>query len=150
MTASTSVRIRRASKADAMAIAYLCGELGYPATAGQIQARLDAVAQDRNEAVFVALVDGEVMAWLHAGVVRAIEYDACVEIRGLVVDARQRGKSLGAALMASAEDWARSLGILDLRVRSQIVRERAHRFYLRQGYEIRKTQLVFVKRLTAD
>ena len=37
-----------------------------------------------------------------------------------------------------------------VRVRSNVVRERAHQFYLRAGYAIVKTSLVFEKSLSAE
>ena len=139
--------IRPAVATDAEAIARLCGELGYPATAFDIEVRRGAIEHLTEHALFVADVDGEVLGWLHACVAHGIEYDRCVEIRGLVVDERARGRRLGAGLLAEAERWALSLGIRTVRVRSRESRERAHRFYLREGYEIAKRQLAFVKHL---
>jgi hypothetical protein len=34
-----------------------------------------------------------------------------------------------------------------MRVRSNVIRERAHRFYLREGYAEKKRQAVFLKQL---
>jgi hypothetical protein len=45
------------------------------------------------------------------------------------------------------EEWARMQGIRRVRVRSQIKREDAHRFYLRDEYRQVKTSLVFEKEL---
>ena len=49
-------------------------------------------------------------------------------------------------LLAAAEAWAREHGFASMRVRSNILRERAHRFYLREGYIEKKRQAVFLKR----
>ena len=144
-----SVVVRRALATDAEAIARLCGELGYAATAVDIEVRRGAIAGSPEHVLFVADLDGEVQGWLHACVAHAMEYDRCAEIRGLVVDERTRGRGVGAALVAAAERWALSHGIALMRVRSRDTRERAHRFYLREGYETTKKQLVFMKRLEA-
>jgi len=48
--------IRRAMPEDAAQIAPLLGELGYPSTAAQVEARLAALPA--NELLFVAEVDG--------------------------------------------------------------------------------------------
>jgi GNAT superfamily N-acetyltransferase len=58
-----------------------------------------------------------------------------------------RGKGIGARLVRAAEEWARSKGIATVLVRSQIAREDAHRFYLREGYERTKTSAVFQMRV---
>ena len=69
------------------------------------------------------------------------------ELAGLVVDDAVRGAGVGAALLNAAEAWARSEGFATMRVRSNVVRERAHRFYEREGYERIKAQAVFRKAL---
>lgn len=46
-----------------------------------------------------------------------------------------------------AQDWARGQGMTRLRVRSNVIRGRAHRFYLRLGFERVKSQAVFDKSL---
>jgi GNAT superfamily N-acetyltransferase len=143
------VVIRRAVATDAGAIARLCGELGYPATAVDIEVRRGAIEHSPEHEVLVADVDGHVLGWLHACVAHAMEYDRCAEIRGLVVDEQARGQRLGALLVAAAERWARTHGIGLMRVRSRDSRERAHRFYEREGYEATKLSKVFTKRLGA-
>ena len=59
-----------------------------------------------------------------------------------------RGVGVGAQLLHAAEQWAAKNGFGRMRVRSNVVRERAHRFYLREGYRERKRQVVFDKDLT--
>jgi GNAT superfamily N-acetyltransferase len=145
-----SPAIRPARASDAGAIARLCGELGYPATAVDIEVRRGAIEQSAEHVLLVAEVDADVVGWLHAGVSHAIEHERCVEIRGLVVDERARGQSIGAALVTAAERWTRMLGIAQVRVRSRDTRERAHRFYEREGYTAVKTSKVFEKHLEAE
>jgi hypothetical protein len=50
-------------------------------------------------------------------------------------------------LCEEIEARTRAKSIPCLRVRSQIVREAAHRFYLREGYRVVKTSLVLEKML---
>jgi GNAT superfamily N-acetyltransferase len=76
-----------------------------------------------------------------------IQSGAYVEIGGIVVASEARGAGIGARLVAAAEEFARSQGISKVLVRSQVAREDAHRFYLREGYERTKTSAVFQKRV---
>jgi GNAT superfamily N-acetyltransferase len=145
-----SAAIRPARASDAATIARLCGELGYAATAVDIEVRRGAIEHSAEHVLLVAEADGEVTGWLHACVAHAIEHERCVEIRGLVVDERARGQRVGAALVAAAERWARTLGIMRVRVRSRDTRERAHRFYEREGYTVVKMSKVFEKPLEAE
>lgn len=54
---------------------------------------------------------------------------------------------VGATLLAAAEAWAAARGHDTLRVRSNVIRVDAHRFYERLGYERVKQSLVFQKHL---
>jgi GNAT superfamily N-acetyltransferase len=66
---------------------------------------------------------------------------------GLVVDEGHRGRRIGRLLMETAEAWASARGCEALYVRSNVVRERAHRFYKEMGYDLIKQSCVFLKEL---
>ena len=76
-----------------------------------------------------------------------MESDPDAEIRGLVVDEEARSGGLGQKLVEAAESWARERGHNWMSVRSNVIRERTHRFYERLGYGRAKTQHKFRKRL---
>jgi GNAT superfamily N-acetyltransferase len=140
------VKIRRARKSDAERIAELCGQLGYPATATQIAQRLRRIKPASQHAVLVAETsEGKVIGWVHASVEPLLEVELRAEVNGLVVADEERSRGAGALLLRSAEEWARRHGCKNMSVRSNVVRERAHKFYLRNGYEHYKTQKSFRK-----
>ena len=68
-----------------------------------------------------------------------------MQVVGLVVGEGQRGRGIGSLLLRDAEAWARTVGVCQLRVRSNVTRTRAHGFYLRAGYTLVKTSHLFVK-----
>lgn len=142
-----SPSIRPARLEDAPALAPLSTQLGYPATAAEIAARLDAILADPDQAVYVAETSGQVAGWVHVAHYLTLESGAAVEIRGLVVDENRRGSGLGRALVLQAEAWARDRGVRVVRVRSNVVRAGAHEFYRRLGYSLVKTQHAFRKSL---
>lgn len=148
--ASTRVKIRKARRGDAERIALLCGELGYPATAKQIAARLRQLASVSKHAVFVAesfdAAPG-LVGWVHVSVAHLLESDIRAEVNGLIVADGQRSVGAGAKLLEAAEHWARRRDCRAMNVRSNVIRERAHKFYERQGYEHYKTQKAFRKTL---
>lgn len=147
-SSSSQITVRAATAADAEPIAALSGQLGYPATAEEMRMRLSRLVGNSEHAAYVAEVPGgDVVGWLHVHVVHLIELDAQAEISGLVVDEHWRSRSVGRVLMASAEEWARAQGCKTIRLRSNVIRERAHVFYERLGYELQKTQKVFRKSL---
>ena len=141
-----AVKIRRATKRDAERIAELCGQLGYPATATQIAQRLVRIKPASQHAVLVAeSPEGKIIGWLHVSVAPLLEVELRAEVNGLVVADEERSLGAGALLLQAAEEWARKQGCKNMSVRSNIVRERAHQFYLRNGYEHYKTQKAFRK-----
>lgn len=111
--------------------------------------RLERLLASERDSVLVAVVDGSVAAWMHVLVCSSLESDDYAEIRGLVVGERFRSGGIGARLVAAAEEWARSRGLMRVRVRSDVLRKDAHRFYERQGYRVTKNQAVFDKVLSA-
>jgi GNAT superfamily N-acetyltransferase len=139
--------VRAATPDDAAAIAGLSGELGYPAGVAEMRDRLSRLCAASDHALLVACEDDRVIGWLHASVVEHLQASPRVEIGGLVVAEAARGRRAGATLVAEAERWARERGFTQILVRSQIAREDAHRFYLREGYTRTKTSAVFSKPL---
>ena len=137
-----------AGKRDAEAIAHLAGQLGYPSTANQVRERLDALEKHPENATFVATArGGEVVGWIQLSEVRSLDADARAEIASLIVDAENRSSGVGRLLVERGEAWARDRGLNIIGVHSNVVRERAHRFYERLGYVVIKSQKVFLKTL---
>ena len=144
---TTKLKIRRARPGDVVRLAELAGELGYPTTTTEMKARLRRVKPAANNAIFVAESDGEVIGWIHVGVSYLLEVPLRAEINGLVVGASSRSLGTGARLLEAAEAWARTKKCEGMSVRSNVIRERAHAFYERNGYEHYKTQKAFRKPL---
>ena len=137
--------IRPATLPDSPAMASLTIELGYPCTAEEMSARLRLIEGHDDHAALVAEHEGAVVGWIYVSYVVSLEVGAFCEIRGLVVTERMRGGGVGARLVEAAEEWARAKGVRKIRVRSNVVRERTHRFYERLGYSVTKAQKVFDK-----
>jgi GNAT superfamily N-acetyltransferase len=142
------LKIRRAKSADAAQLATLTGQLGYPATTAQIRERLRGIQPVSQNAIFVAdAANYGVIGWLHVSKEPLLESEMRAEVNGLVVAEGQRSLGAGARLLAAAEEWACKHGCKEMSVRSNVIRERAHKFYERQGYEHFKTQKSFRKPL---
>lgn len=141
-------RVRRVRLTDADRIAELSGQLGYPSTEKQMKARLRDVFKDKEAACFIAESrDGGLIGWIHVSTTPLLEVERRAEVNGLVVDEAARSHGAGALLLAAAEKWARGKRSKSMSVRSNVLRERAHGFYLRNGYEHYKTQKAFRKGL---
>jgi GNAT superfamily N-acetyltransferase len=141
-----AIKLRRAKSSDAARIAELSGQLGYPATPAEIAQRLRKIKPASHHAVLVAeSPERNVVGWLHVSVSPLLETQLRAEVNGLVVSGEERSRGTGALLLNAAEHWARKRGCRSMSVRSNVIRERAHQFYLRHGYEHYKTQKAFRK-----
>jgi GNAT superfamily N-acetyltransferase len=143
----TGLLIRRLVADDAEAAAELSGQLGYSSSAGDLRERIEELSRTADRVAFAAVVDGQMVGWIDAAMERHLQYAASAVIGGLVVREDTRGLGIGRRLCLEVEEWARSKSVPVVRVRSQIKREDAHRFYLRDGYRKVKTSLVFEKLL---
>jgi PhnO protein len=140
-----AVIIRPLTSADAVEAARLSGELGYPVPVETMRVRLDDLGSRRDHALFAAYQGARMLGWIHVADVRHLQAEPRAEIGGLVVTADSRSLGIGARLVARAEEWAREHDLPGMLVRSQVMREDAHRFYLREGYSRTKTSAVFSK-----
>ena len=142
------LKIRVAKIGDAARLADLSTQLGYPTTPAQIRQRLRGIRPAARHAVLVAEIKSDgVIGWLHVSKQPLLEAEMRAEVNGLVVEEGHRSLGAGARLLAAAEDWARKHGCKSMSVRSNVIRERAHQFYERNGYEHYKTQKSFHKPL---
>lgn len=145
---SAEIRVRRAQASDVAQLTPLCGQLGYPSSEEDVRARLSGIESISLHALWVAETsDGKLAGFLNAFVMRTIDTDARVEVAALVVDDAQRSRGVGALLIEQVEAWGREQGCKTIGLRSNVIRDRAHKFYERLGYVHYKTQKAFRKTL---
>ncbi len=137
------ISTREAQWTDAAALSRLSQQLGYPITEAAIKQNLIAILQNGNERVLVAVHAKEVIGWIYVFKKITLESGSFCEIGGLVVDEQSRNKGIGRKLLEDAIQWAREKGDHSLRVRSNVKRKDAHRFYLQQGFTEIKEQKIF-------
>ncbi len=139
--------IRPATTADSQIIGELSGELGYPVAADAVAAHVSALSTQSGHQLLVAERDAKVVGWIHAFHALRVESAPWVEIAALVVAAGQRGQGIGETLVQAVTDWAHTQDVATVRVRSNVKRERAHRFYARLGFTQDKAQVVLSRPL---
>lgn len=142
------INIRDAQIKDDREIAELSGQLGYPSSASEIRVRLEILLGVDDQVILVAeSTSGEVIGWVHIFEAQRLVDEPFAEVGGLIVAEGYQSAGVGAALLKTGEQWAQGRGLKVMRVRSNVVRERAHRFYERSGYQVIKSQRVFHKEL---
>lgn len=126
----------------------LSEEFGYAADPVALANRLTLLlgSPDLHQ-LWVAEVDGETAGWIHGFWRPLLESPAAVEVGGLAVGERWRRQGVGAALLATCENWARSKGATLITLRSAAYGEDIPDFYAEQGYQPGTNQNIFRKQL---
>jgi GrpB-like predicted nucleotidyltransferase (UPF0157 family)/GNAT superfamily N-acetyltransferase len=128
--------IREARTEDASGLAQLLGELGYPATAEEVQQRIAAHLLPGTR-IFLAESVGRPVGLASFHCIPLIHEDGWLgRITSLVVAESQRGRGLGRRLVAAAEEFAWASGCQRVEVTSGDHRPEAHRFYEHLGYQL--------------
>jgi GNAT superfamily N-acetyltransferase len=144
----SELTVRRIAAEDAAAVAELSVQLGYPATANEIEQRIAALGSCMaHQAVFVACLGTEIVGWIDVALSFDLQTPTYALIGGLVVKDGARGLRIGKRLCDEAEAWSRAQGVGVLRVTSRSTRADAHRFYLREGFTDIKMSRVFEKKI---
>jgi ribosomal protein S18 acetylase RimI-like enzyme len=142
------ISIRPARADDVESLRELSEQLGYPSSLNEARRRLAVILDQQQQALLVAETsDGTVVGWVH-GILRPLLLEPPhIEIGGLVVKAGHRNAGIGEQLMHAIEDWACGMGAQEILIYSNVIRDRAYRFYERIGYEGFKQSRVFRKKI---
>jgi len=137
------ISIRDATEKDADSLAGLAAQLGYPSSGSAIGRRMAKYASNPEERIIVAEQGGEVVGWTSVAVVDHFYTAVYVEISGLVVDANHRSQGIGSLLLDEVKRWAGEKAVSMIRLRANVLRKEAHKFYGREGFLHAKEQIVF-------
>jgi GNAT superfamily N-acetyltransferase len=77
-------------------------------------------------------------------------YGEYLEIVSLVVDEAYRGQGVGKCLLDAATDWAQGQAIAKVALYSNQIRDKAHHFYYRNGYQKIKESIFLEKNLETE
>jgi uncharacterized protein YbbK (DUF523 family)/N-acetylglutamate synthase-like GNAT family acetyltransferase len=138
--------IRGALSSDAEGIARLSEQLGYPCTVAELGPKLEKHLSG-DKTVIVAESKGEILGWASLELVDRLYIESHAEITAFVVDERCRGRGIGSLIMEEALRWAASKGLRLIRLKSNVLRKDAHRFYESRGFARTKESYTFEKRI---
>jgi GNAT superfamily N-acetyltransferase len=133
-------KVRAMQDDDLPLVRQLNFQLGYSGTIKQIRARFEGVRQQPGQGLFVAVLGERLVGWLHVQSHRSLESEPYAEIAGMIVDREERRLGVGRALIERAGAWAKEQQHATVRVRSNVQREEAAKFYPALGFEMIKTQ----------
>ncbi|WP_349367642.1 GNAT family N-acetyltransferase [Salinarimonas sp.] len=125
------------------------GDVWSEETRGAYAAAFQRIVTSEDHALFVAERGAEVVGTFQVSAIPCLTGRGAtrVKLEAVQVRADQRSRGIGAALIAAAEDWARSRGAAFVELTSNVARTGSHRFYARLGYA--QSHLGFKKPLRA-
>jgi N-acetylglutamate synthase-like GNAT family acetyltransferase len=130
------VQIRDANEGDAVALARLIGQLGYPTDDEAIHRRLARIDASPADRLFVAEVEGQVVGMAGIHISLSVEHDGdAAKVSAIVVDDSFRQQGVGRALLEAVEAEARARGCVLVFLTTAERRAEAHEFYRRLGWE---------------
>jgi GNAT superfamily N-acetyltransferase len=142
------IDIRHPEMGDAAIIAALSKELGYPYATEEMTAELiGEISRDNRSIIFVAVHENVVIGWVQAILTTRLESGTFAKITGLIVTEKCRSQSVGSQLVKFVENWSVKQNVHTLKVRCNVKRADAHRFYLQQEFKEEKEQKTFSKGL---
>lgn len=134
--------LRQAVREDVDQLAMLMGELGYPTTTEEMDARFSKINSNSFYQTQVAEKNGNIIGMI--GMMLGFHYEKnenYVRIVALIVDKKYREQGIGEQLIHQAETWAKQQDANKLVLNSGNRRGRtaAHHFYEKSGFEGRAT-----------
>jgi GNAT superfamily N-acetyltransferase len=124
-------------------VAALSNQLGYPCSVADLSYRFKLLNANPQQAMIIATEGDKVLGWIHLEAVLDLIEEVKVEIKALIVDENARGKGIGRELVKSAREWAKTNQISTIYLSCNIIREKAHAFYLKEGFQNVKTSHFF-------
>jgi GNAT superfamily N-acetyltransferase len=128
---------------DAAVVNALSAQLGYVHSIPETLERVRYLLKSEQDCLLIALCDNDIAGWIHAFKTTRLEAGNYTEIAALVVDKKYRGKKIGEQLVQAIKEWSRQQGYPKLVVRSNVLRNRAHHFYMTCGFTEVKEHKVF-------
>lgn len=129
--------------ADVPRIKQLIEQWGYSASLSKTEETLIQITERGHAAIFVAVLNGEVVGWIYVADHLVVGGDTFAEIHGLVTDENYRHQGVGRALVNTAKQWTLQQGLKILRVRTNLLRSEANAFYPKAGFSLLKQQNVY-------
>lgn len=137
------INIREAEAGDAKAVNALSHQLGYSISDEQTLQNINMIIQSKTDEAFVAVIKEQVIGWIGVSYHIQLQSPPSCEVHGLVIDDEYRNKGIGKMLVEKAKQWTKNKGTDRLRLRCNVKRNDAMRFYSNIGFKETKQQKVY-------
>jgi GNAT superfamily N-acetyltransferase len=135
--------ISRLNSGDLEDLVGLASQLGYPNQPRQLLERLQFLDSLKHHLLLKVSEQQKIVGWIHLEKVYDLIEPTKIEIKAIVVDESRRSQGYGKILIDQAKKWAQEERINTIYLNCNIVRERTHEFYKREGFALTKTSHFF-------
>lgn len=136
------VEIREAVPSDAEVISELNNsQMGYTFSTEETYEKLRGILECKKDKVLVAVIEGNVVGYIHANDYDLLYYPHMKNIMGIAVDEKFKRQGIGRMLIEAVEVWAKDTGAAGIRLVSGTTRTDAHNFYKSCGFSGDKEQV---------
>lgn len=141
---SAQLSIREVTSSDRDIIyEMICGLENMTMDVNGFDFAFDTNLQSTNIRYFIAELDGKPVGMVSCHIQPLLHHAALVsEIQEMYVEPEYRSHGVGKALMEHVTTYAKGKGAIQMEVTSRSIREQAHRFYQREGFEKSHVKLV--------
>lgn len=119
--------------------------MGYCYPLAHTEQKIRTILARPSDQLFVAVVEGAVVGYIHACDYDLIYAPQMKNIMGIAVSSNYKRHGIGRALLEQVERWARDSGAAGVRLSSGSTRTGSHAFYHTCGYTGDKQQLTLKK-----
>jgi predicted N-acetyltransferase YhbS len=138
------ILIRTITPEDYKIITSLTNQLGSNVQSDIVKDQIDIILNNPDHFAFVAVLNEEVVGYIHCFNAIRLTSKPYTEICGLVVNEKERGNGIGKSLVKHVE--ALFNDNRKIRVRCNVKRDLAHKFYSDLAYSLNKEQKIFEKK----
>ncbi|MFP5386854.1 MAG: GNAT family N-acetyltransferase [Bacteriovoracia bacterium] len=135
--------IRPMQRKDLDAVRIMADQLGYPCPSPEFEQRFLELIVLSHHQLYVLVDQEKVQGWIHLELVTDLIEEKKVEVKAMVVDEDSRGQGYGSDLLSQAREWGKEKGVSTIYLSCNIIRDKAHAFYLREGFKKVKTSHFF-------
>jgi len=141
---SKDILIRTITCEDYKLITSLTNQLGSNVQTDIVKDQINTILNNPDHFAFVAVLNDEVVGYIHCFNAIRLTSKPFTEICGLVVNEKERGNGIGKLLVKHVEVLFNNNR--KIRVRCNTKRKLAHKFYFDQDYSLSKEQKIFEKK----
>lgn len=109
--------------------------------------RLTQLLKDSSNKIFVAEINSQIVVYVHGVDYNLFYCDHLKNIMGIAVYSIYRRKGIGKLLIEAIENWGKETCALGIRLNSGVHRISAQKFYENCGFELKKHQMNFFKKI---